>query len=646
MTRLRLFVVVTLSLGLSAPLAMGQYQIDNNLQVGGNQVNPGQAYQGTQLQPGQLGNNIVTGTVTGGAEFRGNVGYSAPGEFHGSTGSDSLYRFRAQSAGSAYSGSAPTGIYYKDSHATDLGSVRTMNPSLGITQLNNNTLSNGIPADPYHTFIDPGQLMPNKVDLGQRPSALGLVREPNGRLLELNASPLMGLRATPLGSPSNAAIDAATRSMPSLLNPTGSDAGDLSTPGLGSSSQLPAGQAYPLAAAPYGQVMATRIEPQNQLQPRSILAPAQTLDQRAAQIDAQVLGIVPSMQARPDQDVFMDIQRQRENQQRVAAGLPPLESPDVQPNNQMVKPLAPGIAPKPQDEFSSPGGNIGSASDHALGHTGATDATESAAAAAVARPGADLPGLNPGAGLLATPQPDAAAEAAKSLEELKHEQDKATDARRVARALPPLATPKAGNDATEDAKANTLATGRSGKTVAPAALPAPAAAADPMPSTAALPDYSIMTDLRNERTARLIAAADSDLQQGRYLDAERKYRNALLSDPELIRARTGLLHAQLGAGMIRAALVNLRIIASQRPELIGYRHEARLLPPANRLAWARQEIHQTVQQFHNTEALLLLAYLNYQTGDMADCRTVLDQAAQQIPTDPMLPLFRKSWLGS
>lgn len=46
-------------------------------------------------------NLLITGDVAGGRGFRGTVGYTAPNDFRGPTGSDNLYRFRAASAMSA-----------------------------------------------------------------------------------------------------------------------------------------------------------------------------------------------------------------------------------------------------------------------------------------------------------------------------------------------------------------------------------------------------------------------------------------------------------------------------------------------------------------------------------------------------------------
>ena len=86
-------IIMTVSLLLAVGSARGQYELDNSLQVGSGGINQ------LQQQPDySAGNDIVTGNVTGLDYFHGDVGYRAAGEFRGQTGSNDLFRFRAQSA--------------------------------------------------------------------------------------------------------------------------------------------------------------------------------------------------------------------------------------------------------------------------------------------------------------------------------------------------------------------------------------------------------------------------------------------------------------------------------------------------------------------------------------------------------------------
>jgi hypothetical protein len=78
--------------------------LDANQQMGAGRVNiPGPSLQ-DELR---FRNAIVTGNAPGGLSFRGDVGYSAPFEFRGGLGSDTLFTFRRDSF---YSGLAGMGI--------------------------------------------------------------------------------------------------------------------------------------------------------------------------------------------------------------------------------------------------------------------------------------------------------------------------------------------------------------------------------------------------------------------------------------------------------------------------------------------------------------------------------------------------------
>jgi hypothetical protein len=55
-------------------------------------------------------NAIVTGNAPGGLSFRGDVGYTAPGEFRGELGSDSTFAFRRDSLVSGLAGAGIRGI--------------------------------------------------------------------------------------------------------------------------------------------------------------------------------------------------------------------------------------------------------------------------------------------------------------------------------------------------------------------------------------------------------------------------------------------------------------------------------------------------------------------------------------------------------
>jgi len=145
---------------------------------------------------GVTGNQIVTGNVTGGREFRGPLGYSDAREFRDNTGFERSDRFIRDSNGAARSPTLlqqPTAFYgsrlaepLPQNYAPTIGSTGgyVMTPSPVGAQLGNNPtgLSGVRPgaSGPYAGSFD-------------RP-ALG----------DLDASPLFGVRAAPNQSPADA----------------------------------------------------------------------------------------------------------------------------------------------------------------------------------------------------------------------------------------------------------------------------------------------------------------------------------------------------------------------------------------------------------------------------------------------------------
>ena len=75
-------------------------------------------------------------------------------------------------------------------------------------------------------------------------------------------------------------------------------------------------------------------------------------------------------------------------------------------------------------------------------------------------------------------------------------------------------------------------------------------------------DYDVRLETlvaqREGRAATLYQNAEEDLAGGRFINAERTYRQLRLEDAANPLSRAGLVHAQLGAGMMRAAAFNLR----------------------------------------------------------------------------------------
>ena len=150
---------------------------------------------------------------------------------------------------------------------------------------------------------------------------------------------------------------------------------------------------------------------------------------------------------------------------------------------------------------------------------------------------------------------------------------------------------------------------------------------------------------REGRAATLYKNAEDDLAAGRFINAERTYRQLRLEDDANPLSRAGLVHAQLGAGMMRAAAFNLRGLFEAHPELIATRYGERLLPPAERLVWLQGELQRSIDEAGASgQAGLMMAYLGHQVESRQLVRYGLAVAREADPDDALLPLVERIWL--
>lgn len=179
-----------------------QYRVDNgNARDANNRLGSGGYNGGGSTSPYAVnGNNIVTGNVTGGREFRGFVPYTDPGAFRGTTAGVGVDQFVRQSAG------VPIGTYGNNNAQNVLpfyGDARAAPPPPGFVQQaagqpgyvpglpptrTNGDLRLGNPFETIQiTQPRPGQLiLPGPVDASQQPTVI-------------TASPLYGVRQWKFG---------------------------------------------------------------------------------------------------------------------------------------------------------------------------------------------------------------------------------------------------------------------------------------------------------------------------------------------------------------------------------------------------------------------------------------------------------------
>ncbi len=631
-------------------------RLDNSLQQGSGGINA------PMQQPDfRLRNNMITGNVAGLGYFHGNVGYRAPGEFQGRLSSDSLFRFQAQSLSPA--GVNPLGfgtptLHSAPSLAIQQSPVGSLYSSLAPTSvadlMSGNRLTTGNMINSGLTVRAPIGYYGSATGIDSLRSApadrLGVSFQSvqDGRLLDMTASPLLGVRrveagdvrrmlTAPLISPTTTN---AAGNLPPAPAPAGLPGTDLpqapSRASLGEAARVQPGQ---LQSTSGGWATHEALRDRGQWAPSlalgaTIAARLDTprvdeqvsLDKQVERLQAQLFSPLGTMQAEPGQDVYLDIlSKVRENTLAAKGQLP---APSVQPGSAARLPVtqpAPTTTPPNREQTGTwmPRDTDANAVGGAGNNLSSTQAADPMARYDLALQQRALRG----------PMTPA------QVEQARLERDAAMARARGLRLPAPAPT-----TTRKDTDPNALP-----------ALPGVIAADEPatLPeSLSALitslqkpgPALTSLAGTRSDLLNDLMRGAEADLAAGRYFDAEGRYRAVLDLDPAHPLARVGQVHAQMAAGMVYSAALNLRRWLEDHPELMGVRYEAKLLPPADRLEFIRQQLDEMIRTGKRLEPALLLAYLGYQFALPEVSRYALDVAQARAPMDPLLPLLRQVWL--
>ncbi|MEM0984008.1 MAG: hypothetical protein AAGI17_08675 [Planctomycetota bacterium] len=163
---------------------------------------------------------------------------------------------------------------------------------------------------------------------------------------------------------------------------------------------------------------------------------------------------------------------------------------------------------------------------------------------------------------------------------------------------------------------------------------------------------------------RLMVSGQQAIVEGNYFDAEEAFALALSVKPQDPTAQVGRVHAQLGAGLLLSASINLRQLLVFFPELAVARFGRQLLPPAERLSEIVAQLERYIDPNSTAlvapalrrEAGLLLAYIGRHTRDDALVRRGLDDFARTVQGDPatvaddafleqrLVRVLRSAWL--
>jgi len=123
-----------------------------------------------------------------------------------------------------------------------------------------------------------------------------------------------------------------------------------------------------------------------------------------------------------------------------------------------------------------------------------------------------------------------------------------------------------------------------------------------------------------------MAAGQQHLATGRYFDAEERFAAALGARPRDPMAAVGRVHSMIGSGMVMSGAINLRSLLAEHPELIAVKYSPELLPSKERSVRLVAQLGELAAvPGRGRDAALLLAYLNYQLGDIKGVSAALDQ---------------------
>lgn len=554
-------------------------------------------------------NDLVTGNVAGGFGFQDSVGYSAPGAFQGGLQSESLFSFQAASLGSAplvanLPGNVRRGgnvVVYNNfttiPQNRQVNSPTTFAPQGGVFRVSRDLGD----ANAYQLSLDqnPNNLINNRYAAEPGTNTLGVLRVEDGSALAVTADPLRGVRRRAL-TPTPGSVPPTNAGDPSMI------------PGLDPETGLPSFDGEPQN----NYVPATALDGSSRL----TQGPADNAElaarQRASFTDAAGM-VKPTLQlgqlaTNPAQASPAAIEQRVKSLQEEIFGPTTTPAPGTAPETTPPGTAADQAGPrKPADSYTQLLDEIREQSRQSVAERQAADE----AAGVDNRPEWMRALRDPSSQELDAAEGSLAATMERiraSVDENRRRDGRDQQGRQ--------------NDAEAQAQAD-----------------------------AALDD--LMTDLsynirletlvaeREGRLNELFAQAETQMASGQFLNAERTYRQIRIEAADNPLGQSGLVHAQIGAGMVRSAAFNLRQLFEDHPELIATRYGKSLLPPGDRLEWVQKELQRMIDAESNAlEPGLMMAYLGYQVESRQLIRYGLAIAEEASPLDPLLPVLRRIWL--
>jgi len=140
-----------------------------------------------------------------------------------------------------------------------------------------------------------------------------------------------------------------------------------------------------------------------------------------------------------------------------------------------------------------------------------------------------------------------------------------------------------------------------------------------------------------------LAMGEALLREGRYFDAEERLTRALVDRPGDASAQLARVNAQIGAGLLTSASVNLRLLIAQNPEVLAVTLDPSLMP-------GEQRVDQIINAMRSSGSVgrnaLLQAYLGRQLG----LDSMRDEGIEMLDRSPseadraLAELLRSVWL--
>ena len=589
---IKLSAAALLAASLIAPPAQGQVQVQNGAAHDANQQVGSGGYNSATQQPDyRVRNLLITGNVGGGRAFQGQIDYTAAGTFQGSLGSDALFNFQRDSilSNPSTTGYAARGLGNRvivTRPTTSIPGYRVQNGNALSTRTNYYRNSGTL------TFRQSGGGLVGVTGLSDlstlnlRSNALGLINTPQG-LIRIEATPLTGIRYNPL---------------------------DANTGSSGITPQRPpeANEGFnPLEDGPLNNTTT----PSNRIDTDASLSTGRRIDGTY----------------RPAADDF-----------GLSRGNAPADPLAIQLGSQVQSAFALQLAGR---DNNNPNARAQAIRAQVFGPTAGTDTAKPPTPPT--RPQAPTAAQNPYEKLIAdimaradpenpfTKKPEEGPAANNWQAILQKPDDEELKAKRSARDTVTRITlgliDDEGNVDYDTPLPSINPDSELGKLLKDLKYD--------------LPRMRSLTDDSGSRISKLMKTGEKDLKDGRYLTAENVYRQVLRSKPDDALAKAGLVHSQMGAGMIRSAAFNLRSLFAKHPELVALRYDAKLMPDADRLRWLQGRLQKMIgENNRGADPGLVLAYLGYQLEAKPLIEYGLDVAETEAPRDPLMPLLRSIWL--